>query len=112
MAEINRWWARSDEIYWLEVTQHNDIGTNLKSPQADEHGKDFSSYSLIKEIKNGDLDFHYDGKLQAIVTRSVATGLVLDDEIVWTARGLSARSANIARTSGLGGTSVSNITSA
>jgi hypothetical protein len=94
---INRWWAaRPDENCWLEVTRRPDIGANLNAPQANEKEREFWSYSLIKEIREGDLVFHYDGVAQAITAQSQATGEVWEDEVVWAARGSSARSANIA----------------
>jgi hypothetical protein len=96
MAGIHRWWeGRSEELFWLEVTRREDIGANLKAPQVDEHGKEYWSYSLIKEIKEGNIVYHYDGARQAITSRSAAIGVVWEDEIMWAARGLSARSANI-----------------
>src|SRR6266849_4096173 len=96
MPGIHKWWkGRSYENSWLEVTRREDIGVNLKAPQFDEHGTEFWSYALIKEIRSGDTVYHYDGKARAIIARSLAYGAVWEDEIVWAARGLSARSANI-----------------
>src|ERR1017187_710486 len=96
MLPINRWWeSTSAEAFWLEVTRGHDLGPNLKAPQADEQRHEYWSYSLIKEIKHGDIVFHYDGTVQGIVARSVAMGIVWEDEIMWAARGLSARSAHI-----------------
>jgi hypothetical protein len=97
MAKINRWWVDNPrEKLWLEVTRRDDIGANLKAPQANEQGEDYWSYSLIHEIEEGDLVYHYDGVAQAITARSVATGIVWTQDVVWAARGSSARSANIA----------------
>jgi hypothetical protein len=97
MSKIHKWWVnRPQETIWLEVTRREDLGANLKAPQTDEHGQTFWSYALIREISDGDVVYHYDGNTQAIVARSVATGIVWEDDIIWAARGLSARSANIA----------------
>jgi hypothetical protein len=97
MPEIYKWWAsRPEQKFWLEVTRREDLGVNLKAPQTDEQGQASWSYSLIREIREGDIVYHYDGNIQAIVARSVATGEVWEDDIVWAARGLSARTANIA----------------
>ena len=94
--KINRWWAnRPGERYWLEVTRRPDIGENLKAPQTNERGSEFWSYSLLQEVTDGDVIFHYDGIAQAMVARSVATGVAWEDELVWAARGLSARTASI-----------------
>lgn len=79
----------------MEVTDRPDIGVNLKAPRTNEKGKDFWSYSFIQEVKPGDLIFHYDKNLQAIVARSVATGRTWTDLITWGARGTYARAAGI-----------------
>lgn len=67
----------------------------MKAPQTNERGDAFWSYSLVKEVTEGDLIYHYDGTAQAIVARSHAIGVVWDGEVIWAARGSSARSANI-----------------
>src|ERR1044071_9529835 len=93
---IHEWWSdRPSEHFWLEVTQRTDLGANLKAPQANEHGTEFWSYSLLKYVRPGDIVFHYDRPEQAIVARSVAFGEVWEDDIVWAARGTSARTAGI-----------------
>jgi hypothetical protein len=96
MSNIYRWWhQRGEERYWLEVTDRPDIGVNLKAPKTNEKGKDFWSYSLLQEVKPGDLIFHYDKNSQAIIARSVATGKTWTDVITWAARGIYARAAGI-----------------
>lgn len=93
---INEWWSdRPNEHFWLEVTQRTDLGANLKAPQANEHGSEFWSYSLLNHVRPGDIIFHYDRPEQAIVALSLATGEVWEDDIVWAARGTSARTAGI-----------------
>lgn len=94
---INQWWSNnSTENFWIEVTDRQDIGVNLKAPQHNEHGKEFWGYSLIKYVVSGDVVFHYDKKVQAITSKSIATGQFWEDEITWAARGASARDAGIA----------------
>lgn len=62
MPEIHKWWAsRPEQKFWLEVTRREDLGVNLKAPQTDEQGQAFWSYSLIREIREGDIVYHYDG---------------------------------------------------
>lgn len=96
MAKIHRWWAdRPVENVWLEVTRRRDIGANLKAPQANEQEETFWSYALIREVRDGDIVYHYDGVAQAITARSIATGSVWEDAVIWAARGSYARSANI-----------------
>lgn len=93
---LNRWWkSRAGEKYWLEVTRRPDLGADLKAPQNNEHGREFWSYSLVKEVEAGDVVFHYDGVAQAIVARSVAVGTHWEGELLWAARGASARAANV-----------------
>jgi hypothetical protein len=96
MSELHRWWhGRRDESFWLEVTRRPDLGENLKAPQTNEQGREFWSYALLKEVREGDVIFHYDGIAQAIVARSRAVGTYWEDELLWAARGTSARAANI-----------------
>jgi hypothetical protein len=93
---IHTWWDKKpDETFWLEVTGRPDIGVNLKAPQANEHGTDFWSYSLLKYVNQGDVIFHYNQTQQAIVARSNATGDLWSDNITWAARGTYARGAGI-----------------
>jgi hypothetical protein len=93
---IQHWWElRPDEIFWLEVTRRPDLGANLNAPQTNEDGKEYWSYSLIKAINEGDVVYHYDGNSEAIVARSIAMGVPWNDQVIWAARGSSARSANI-----------------
>lgn len=68
---------------------------NLKAPQANEHGDDFWSYSLLKYVHQGDVIFHYNRNKQAIVARSITTGELWIDKITWAARGAYARGAGI-----------------
>lgn len=96
MIAIHRWWSRlTNERYWLEVTDRPDIGANLKAPKSNETGKDFWSYSIIREVHPGDVIFHYDKNLAAITARSVAVGETWKDRIIWAARGTYARHAGI-----------------
>jgi len=93
---INDWWKNEPrERFWLEVTDRPDIGINLKAPQTNEHGKEFWSYSLLKFVRSGDVIFHYSRKKQAFISRSVATGNIWEDKIVWAARGALTREERI-----------------
>ena len=96
MPEIHAWWlSNPEERFWLEVTRRSDLGANLRAPQTAENGQPYWSYSLIKYLRPGDRVFHYDGNAQEIVAQSVAVGEHWEDEVLWAARGLSARSAGI-----------------
>jgi len=96
MAGIHTWWESDDkERFWLEVTRRPDIGSNLKAPQNGENGLPHWSYSLITHLRPGDVVFHYDGNSQQIVAHSRVVGEHWNDEVLWAARGTSARSAGI-----------------
>ena len=89
MAE---WWDDApDERYWVEITARSDIGTDLHAPAASESASSFWSYDLITAPEPGDLVYHYDSKHQAIVGYSEIVGGPWSDEIVWAAKGASAR---------------------
>lgn len=79
--------------FWLEVTDRSDLGVNLHAPQTNERGKPFWSYSFIRDIRPGDCVFHYHKDHYAIVGCSRAIGEVWEDEVIWAARGTSARNA-------------------
>jgi hypothetical protein len=97
---INRWWDKADgEIYWMEITGRHDIGTDLKAPQRDDDGSEYWSYSLVTEVADGDITFHYDQGKHAIVSWSRAAGEAWAEDIVWAARGTSARGSNLDRKS-------------
>lgn len=92
-----RWWSGFEtERYWLEVTDRIDIGSNLKAPQTKEDGEtSYWSYSLVNLVQPGDTVFHYDKTAQAVIGSSVATGTSWTDDIVWAARGTSARNTKV-----------------
>ena len=95
-AGLHIWWNdRPMERFWLEVTDRLDIGANLKAPQRGEKNQPFWSYSLMKRVREGDTVFHYDKNEQAIVAASRAIGEVWEDELIWGARGTSARAAGV-----------------
>jgi len=93
MAE---WWDEiPEETYWIEITGRNDIGADLHAPSSNENADAFWSYSLIHRVKHGDLVYHYDRNLRAIVGYSQATGQPWADKVVWAAQGMSARKQGI-----------------
>lgn len=92
----HRWWnGLGRERYWLEVTDRPDIGINLKAPTVNKGDKGFWGYSFVAEVNPGDVIFHYDKNVHAIIGRSVATGITWSDVITWGARGKYARAAGI-----------------
>lgn len=95
MAE---WWdGRSNERYWCEVTDRADIGSDLKAPQKDEAGKDYWSYSLIRDVLPGDVVFHYSTRLKVFVGASVAGGPMEERPIVWAPHGTVGRAKDVVR---------------
>ncbi|MDE0039176.1 MAG: hypothetical protein OXU77_16725 [Gammaproteobacteria bacterium] len=93
MAELSRWWdaTRDSETFWLEVTDRKDLSANLKSPQTDQKGDMFWGYSILKEVRKGDVIFHYHRASRGIVARSVASGDFWEDDVVWAAHGRTQR---------------------
>jgi hypothetical protein len=95
-VELNRWW-RDDpaETFWLEITDRPNLGDDLNAPQRRDDGREFWGYSLINEIANGDIVFHYHKREMAIVAWSRASGSVWQDTVLWGAHGTAARAAGI-----------------
>lgn len=92
------WWeASQDERYWCEITDRPDIGADLKCPQADEQGKPYWSYSLIRSVWPGDVVFHYSTRAMAFVGVSVAGGPLEERPIVWAPHGTVGRVKNETR---------------
>jgi hypothetical protein len=91
------WWASDTrERYWMEITNRTDLGADLKAPQRNENGDPYWSYSLINAVRPGDVVLHYSTPERAIVGYSTAVGPVEERDIIWGARGSSARSSAIA----------------
>lgn len=92
MARPERWWAGNDhERFWLESTDRDDLGADLRAPLTDESGHDNWRYTLFQEAEVGDLVFHYDKRVGAITAVSRIAGEATSAPIVWAARGSYAR---------------------
>jgi len=79
MCMVNRWWKdHPSEIYWIEITGRPDIGTNLKAPQSSNAG-----HFLVKEVKSGDVVYHYDINSKSFIGHSIGTGNWWEEEIQW-----------------------------
>ena len=88
----DRWWqSKPGERFWLEATDREDIGADLKAPDADASGRDNWRYTLFRETTPGDVVFHYNSKQGAIVGWSRVSGPWEPQPIVWAARGSYAR---------------------
>ncbi len=93
---MKKWWAGlTGEHYWMEITERNDLGADLNAPLADEKGKQNANYALVREAEDGDIVFHLDKHRKAIVAHSVVRGPAWEDQVVWGARGASARGHNV-----------------
>jgi hypothetical protein len=92
MVDDLRWWSGdARERFWLEATDREDIGTDLKAPVANVRGEDEWRYGLFREAGVGDLVFHYDSKADAITSVSRIAGPEVSKPIIWAARGTYAR---------------------
>ncbi len=86
------WWSEDpQERYWLEATDREDIGTDLRAPLTDSGGRPNWRYTLFREARPGDIVFHYNGRAGAITSKSVIAGPPFEQAIVWAARGSYAR---------------------
>jgi hypothetical protein len=84
--DFHRWWAADPrERFWLEITDRTDLGIDLNAPEIGANGREQWHYSLIHEVAEGDVVFHYhrsSGK-SAISAWSRATGSPWPDEVTW-----------------------------
>lgn len=92
MVSTDRWWAgMAEERFWLESTDREDLGVDLRAPLQDEAGRDNWRYTLFREAQVGDIVFHYDKRASAITAASRIAGPPVSAPIVWAARGSYAR---------------------
>jgi hypothetical protein len=93
---MRRWWDGSPtERYWLEITDREDLGVDLKAPQTGDSGREVWSYSLVKEVREGDVVFHYWKPEAAIWAWSRAVGSYWEEDLVWASHGTVAREAGV-----------------
>src|SRR4051812_18319094 len=43
----------------MEITDREDLGADLWAPQLDGSGREYWSYSLVREVSEGDIVFHW-----------------------------------------------------
>lgn len=95
VSALNLWWdSDPSERYWMEITDRQDLGTDLLAPQADDAGRAYWSYNLVTDVRDGDVILHWHKSLMGtpgIVGWSTATGAVESSTIVWQARGTAGR---------------------
>jgi hypothetical protein len=96
-SALNRWWEPlPSEYFWLEISGRPDFGADLNAPQTDEDGNPEWSYDLLREPQDGDVVFHYDRDVRVFIGYSFVRGDAWEDEVVWGARGASARNRHVA----------------
>ena len=84
------WWgSENTENMWIEITDRPDIGSNLKAPVTNQKGKEYWSYSFLKMLQPGDIIFHYDKKMKAIVGQSEVSGYYKKGELKFLQRFLN-----------------------
>jgi hypothetical protein len=84
--DLNTWWTDdAEQRFWMETTDRDDIGADLHAPTLGDNGKPTPSYSLVREVKDGDIVFHYekDKKPPVIRSWSVAYGGFWEAETMW-----------------------------
>lgn len=67
----------------MEVTQRDDVGTDLHAPAFSDAGHETASYSLVREVRDGDLVLHYEKDARAITAWSIDRGGYWEAETVW-----------------------------
>jgi hypothetical protein len=83
-VDLNTWWADDPEQrFWMETTGRADVGADLHAPVHDDSGNETPSYSLVREVRDGDVVFHYEKRERAITSWSVAHGGFWEAETVW-----------------------------
>ncbi len=90
-VRINEWW-RDDpaECYWMEITNREDLGANVRALQRDGSGRENWSYTLVTALRPGDIVLHWHkerDRTPGIVGYSRAAEGPFDDALVWNARG-------------------------
>ncbi|MQY02149.1 protein NO VEIN domain-containing protein [Actinomadura macrotermitis] len=90
-GSINRWWDDDPaERFWMEITDRPDLGGNLIALQRNGTGGEFWSYSLVTQVRPGDIVLHWHKSLNVepgIVGHSTAVDGPYDDRLLWDARG-------------------------
>jgi hypothetical protein len=71
-AVPERWWdGEPGEIFWMEITDREDLGTDLHAPGQTETGRESWSYAFVREVREGDVILHYRARpINAIALRA------------------------------------------
>ncbi|MDX6697757.1 MAG: hypothetical protein QOE65_1154 [Solirubrobacteraceae bacterium] len=86
---VTRWWDGDPaEIFWLEITDRQDLGVDLHAPAAREEGGHYWSYAFVREVREGDVVLHYRARPNNAITHwSRAVGEPYHDRVRWGAHG-------------------------
>jgi len=77
-----RWWEMSpEESFWMEVTDRDDIGANLKAPRFGEGGGSPGHWQTVSEADEGDVVFHYSTTADGIIGYSTIVGPCREEPI-------------------------------
>ena len=91
MKEIYWWDSDASENYWIEITDREDLGENLKAPMYNQSGEEFWSYSFLKLLKQNDIVLHYHKKYKKILGISQVEDIYSESQLKWAARGSFSR---------------------
>lgn len=68
-----KWWqASAAEHLWIEIRREPGIGIDLHCPARNRAGKTDGRYELVRQVRAGDVVFHYNADESRFVGRSVA----------------------------------------
>jgi hypothetical protein len=97
---MNIWWeGKPSENLWVEITDRNDLGSNIKAPISAQKGKKTSGYELPKYVKEGDVVLHWWKRAKNRINHgfygySTVVGSIQDEETSWTPRGRYSKGAS------------------
>lgn len=78
---VRCWADQPEEIFWLEITDRDDLGVDLNAPAERESGDEYWSYAFIQEIQEGDVILHYRARPRGAITHwSRAVGKAYTDQ--------------------------------
>jgi len=97
---VNIWWeGNPSENLWVEITDRNDLGSNIKAPVSAQKGKKTSGYELPKYVREGDVVLHWWKRAKNRVNHgfygySTVVGSIHDEEFSWVPRGRYSKGAS------------------
>lgn len=94
---VNTWWFDDpEEIFFLETTDRDDVGFDLRAPIQDDANRVHHAYALVPHVRPGDVIFHYQTAPTPRITGwSRAAGIPIEDEFEWAAHGRVAQQAGV-----------------